>query len=79
MKILTYHMPGDPIESARNAVIPCRRLSSKINSLDEAEELLHKAISPDASIITYGKYESEMNANNVILEIDGHLICHLRD
>lgn len=68
-------MSDDPIETANNAIVPCKKLSSKINCLDSAEELIRKTISPNATIITFSNYEPEMPIDNVILEIDGHLIA----
>ncbi len=67
-------MSEDSTDDARQVIVPCRKLSSKIQTLDDAEIILQKVYGPKAEIITFGPYEEEMNASSVLLEIDGNLI-----
>lgn len=57
MKLITYQLPGDELESARKVITS--EIFNPVNSLDDADSILHRWIDPRAEVITFGDISKE--------------------
>ena len=70
MKLLIYSLAGESVDDPAHHAL-ASEIFGTVNSLDEADELLHKFVSEGAEIITYKELSREefaaMTTTNLVV------------